>query len=155
MDKRCPRNLKQPPQHFCPLAVARLRWRDAVKDDPRHKRELSEPKDAPGCPWAVRSHEHGYCFFALNQSPNAPEKFTDSQIAHLEGIPEAAVKKIADKAIKKSAQMKVFKEIRETHKDGPLVIERPIDGYEDQLNDISGISISSDGESEVKSESDF
>lgn len=154
MDDRCPRKLKQPPAHFCPLAVARLRYRDGIKDDPKRKKELNEPKDAPGCPWAIRSHAHGYCFFKLMMDPTTPEKFTDAQIAHMEGLPEPAVKKIADKCLKKAANIKAFKEIKETHGDGPLVEERLIDGYEDSLNDLSGITITSVAEGEVKSDED-
>ena len=154
MDDRCPRKLKQPPTHFCPLAVARLRYRDGIKDDSKRKKELTEPKDAPGCPWAVRSHQHGYCFFKLLEDPQNPEKFTDSQIAHMIGVSEEAVKKIADRVLKKAANIKAFKEIKETHGDGPLVEERLIDGYEDQLNDLSGITITSVAEGEVKLEED-
>lgn len=154
MDERCPRKLKHPPEHFCPLAVARLRYRDGIKDDPKRKKELVEPKDAPGCPWAVRSHQHGYCFFKLNEDLKASEKFTDAQIAHMIGVPEAAVKKIADRVLRKAANIKAFKEIKETHGDGPLVEERPVDGYEDQLNDLSGITITSVAEGEVKLDED-
>lgn len=149
MDKRCPRKLKEPPNYFCPLAVQRLRWREKQTKEPKENEERS----AEGCTWAIRSHEHMFCFFKLISSQNQ-EKLTDSQIAHMLGVTEATVKKVADRAVKKLACMKEFREMKEMYGSDPIVEDRPVDAYEEHLNDMSGISISSVAEDEVKLEED-
>ncbi len=144
MDRRCPRKLNTLPQEFCPAAVARLRWREQLGREPTEDEERS----APGCPWAVRSHEHNFCFFKAYSEDR--EKLTDSQIAHMLGVTEITVKKTADRALRKAANVKELKEMKELYGDQSIVEERLVDPHEDQLNDLSGLTISSVAEDEVK-----
>ena len=150
MDKRCPRKLKTSPNEFCPAAVHRLRWREQLGREPTEEEELS----APGCPWAVRSHEHSFCFFKAYSEER--EKLTDSQIAHMLGVSEVTIKKTATKAEKKLANYKPFKELKELYGTESIITGRPTDPYEDQLMDLSGISITAvTSEEEVKIEEEL
>jgi hypothetical protein len=137
LDSRCIRKLKTSPKEFCPSAVHRLRWREQLGREPTEEEELS----APGCPWAVRSHEHNFCFFKAYDQDR--EKLTDSQIAHMLGVSESTVKKTAIRAEKKVANYQPLKELKELYGDESIIDDRLVDPYEDHLNDLSGISISS------------
>ena len=142
MDYRCIRKLKTPPQEFCPAAVARLRWREQLGKEPSEEEE----KSAPGCPWAVRSHEHSFCFFKAYDQDH--EKLTDSQIAHMLGVSEPTVKKTADRAIRKISNFPALKEMKELYGNESIIEERLVDQYEDQYNDLSGVTITSVTEEE-------
>jgi hypothetical protein len=145
MDKRCPRKLNTPPKEFCPMAVARLKWRaqwqpKKIKGKWQTEPSEEEENNAPGCPWAVNSHDASFCFFKAYSEDR--EKLTDSQIAHMLGVSEPTVKKTADRAIQKAAQDPVLKEVKEYYGSESVVQERLLDVYEDQLNDLSGLSVS-------------
>lgn len=158
MDKRCPRKLNTPPQSFCPMAVARLKWRaewqpKKIKGKLQTEPSEEEENNAPGCPWAVNSHENGFCFFKAYEYHK--EKLTDSQIAHMLGVSEPTVKKTADKGIYKASQSPALKELKELYGDEAIIKERLVDCYEDQYIDMSGLSVSSvDDGTIVKPEDD-
>src|SRR5687768_9982067 len=119
MDKRCPRQLENPPDSWCPLAVQRLK---AL----RHAEgELSEEEEnkLPGCPWAINHQLANYCFFnlILNHMPDT-KIFSDMEIAHFCNISTESVKKIEKKAIEKVKKTDRFKEIIEAY-DGDKVID--------------------------------
>jgi hypothetical protein len=137
MDSRCLRKLKTLPKEFCPAAVHRLRWREQLGREPSEEEERS----APGCPWAVRSHEHSFCFFKAYAESR--EKLTDAQIAHLIGVSESTVKKTALKAEKKLAAYKPFKELKQVFGSDSIIEERLIDPYEEHINDFSGLTVTS------------
>jgi hypothetical protein len=153
MDPRCPRKLNTPPKEFCPMAVARLKWRaewqpKKVKGKWQTEPSEEEENNAPGCPWAVNSHEASFCFFKAYSQDR--EKLTDSQIAHMLGVSEPTVKKTADKAIQKAAESPALKEMKDLYGSESIVEERLVDVYEDQLNDLSGLSVGTVAEDEVK-----
>jgi len=137
MDSRCIRRLKTPPQEFCPAAIARLRWQDQLGREPTEEDE----KNAPGCPWSIRNHEHNYCFFKA-YSENR-EELINSQIAHMLGVSEATIKKTYDKAIRKASQVPAIKQIKELYAGEQIIHGRLVDPNEDRLNDLSGIAIAS------------
>lgn len=149
MDKRCVRKLKRSPEEFCPSAVYRLRWRESLGREPTEQEELS----APGCPWAVRSQEYMFCFFKAFEEDREP--LTDAQVAHMLGISEITVKKTRDRAIAKMANMKEFKEIKESYAGGIIIEERLIDPYEDLLTDVSNISMDNVEEIALVSDEDI
>ncbi len=145
MDSRCIRRLKNLPQEFCPAAIARLRWREEFDSSSGNKRKEpteQEEANAPGCPWAVKSHQDMFCFFkAVSDSS---ECYTDAQIAHMLDLKEMTIKRIRKRAMAKIADRKELKEIRDLYAGEPIVQDRLYDPYEDQLNDMSGLSVSSD-----------
>jgi len=134
------------------MAVARLKWRaewqpKKVKGKWQTEPSEEEENNAPGCPWAVNSHENSFCFFKAYEYHK--EKLTDSQIAHMLGVSEPTVKKTADKGIYKASQTPCLKELKELYGDEAIINERLVDCYEDQLNDLSGLSVSSASEEET------
>lgn len=150
MDRRCPRKIKTPPKEFCPAAVHRLRWREQLGREPTEEEERS----APGCPWAIRSHEHNFCFFKAYDQDR--EKLTDSQIAHMLGVSEPTVKKTANRAEKRMANYGPLKEMKELYGSESIIQERPVDPHEDRFNDLSGLTVASVApEEEVKAEAEL
>lgn len=136
------------------MAVARLKWRaewqpKKVKGKWQTEPSEEEENNAPGCPWAINSHEASYCFFKAYSEHR--EKLTDSQIAHMLGVSESTVKKTAERALYKAGQVPALKEIKDQYGDEAIIEERLVDCYEDQLNDLSGLSVGSSDE-EVKPE---
>lgn len=148
MDKRCIRKLKTLPQEFCPAAVNRLRWRESLGREPSEQEELS----APGCPWAIRNQEYMFCFFKAFSEDREP--LTDAQVAHMLGISELTVRKTRERALHKMANMKEFKEVKEYYPDEVIINERLVDPYEDQLADISHISVDSIDEVSLSTDKD-
>lgn len=137
MDCRCIRKLKKPPEEFCPEAVYRLRWREALGKEPTEREELA----AVGCPWAIRNQEYMFCFFKAISEER--EQLVDSQIAHMLGISEITVRKTRERALNKLSNMKEFKEIAKLYINEPIIEDRLVDPYEDQLSDTRSISIDS------------
>ena len=126
MDDRCPRELEEFPDTWCPLAVQRLK---AL----RHAgRELSEEEEAalPGCPWGVNHQVANYCFFKLiaDHMPDI-KNVSDMEVAHYCNISTESVKKIEKRAIDKIRKSDSFREIIDTH-DGDSVIESEVDDWE-------------------------
>ena len=124
MDKRCPRQLEDLPDSWCPLAVQRLK---AL----RHAdRELTEEEEAllPGCPWAVNHQLANYCFFNLIQDFIPDKTLSDMEIAHFCNISIDSVKKIEKESIEKIRDEAVFKEIRDEYQGDKIM--------EDDYNDV-------------------
>lgn len=104
-------------KEWCPLAVLRLKALRAAK------KELSEVEEAtlPGCGWAIDDQLSGYCWFAY-EAYNMPETPpADVDIAAMLHVSTDTVKKTADRAIQKIQSCQAIKEIRESHKDEPVV----------------------------------
>ena len=107
MDKRCPRQLSELPDAFCPLAVQRLKaLRFADK-------ELTEEEEAllPGCPWAVSHQLANYCFFSMVKSFIPDKALSDMEIAHFCNISIDSVKKIEKRSLSKIRNEGSFKEV--------------------------------------------
>lgn len=108
MDERCPRQLEDLPENWCPLAVQRLK---AIRNTTG---ELTEEEEAnlPGCPWAVNHQLANYCFFKLIKD-NMPENkdLSDMEIAHFTGVSTDTVKKSEKKALKKIRKSDSIKEV--------------------------------------------
>ena len=138
MDSRCVRKLKRAPRAFCPMAIARLRWIEALGHEPS---EIEEEK-GPGCAWYTRSHAACFCFFKAVDIANEP--FTEAQIAHQLCLSESSIKKAKESGLAKMAVDASFVEIRETHNDCPLVEDRLVDPYEsiypDMMNHHDSVS---------------
>jgi hypothetical protein len=118
MDKRCPRQLSELPDTWCPLAVQRLK---AL----RHAgRELTEEEEAklPGCPWAINHQLANYCFFKfLEDSLPDNKNLSEMEIAHYCSISTDTVKKTEKKAIEKIRKSEYFKEIIDTYDGEPIM----------------------------------
>lgn len=114
---RCPRKLDAITTEWCPLAVLRLKTLRASK------KELTEAEEAalPGCPWAIDDQLSGYCWFAY-EAHNMPENPpADVDIAAMLHVSTDTVRKTVDRAINKIQTCQAIKEIRESHKDEPVV----------------------------------
>ena len=108
IDNRCPRQLKDTPGTFCPLAVQRLK---AL----RHAgRELTEEEEAalPGCPWSINHQLANYCFFKFISEFTPDDKpLSEMEIAHFCNISTDTVRKIEKRGLQKMRESSVFKEI--------------------------------------------
>lgn len=125
MDERCPRQLKNTPESWCPLAVQRLK---AL----RHAgRELSEEEEKllPGCAWAVNHQLANYCFFKLVQDWMPDKGVSDMEVAHLCSVSTDTVKSVSKNSIEKIRESKEFKEISDIH-DGENIVEEAISDVE-------------------------
>lgn len=117
MDKRCPRQLNELPDTWCPLAVQRLKaLRHAGK-------ELSEEEEAllPGCPWAVNHQLANYCFFNMIHEFLPEKTLSDMEIAHFCSISIDSVKKIEKGSISKIRDTSVFKEVMDEYGDETIM----------------------------------
>lgn len=97
MDPRCPRQLENMPENYCPLAVMRLR---AIRTAGR---ELTEEEEnaLPGCPWAVNSQMANYCFFKYIDEFAGEQTLSDVEVASLNCLSIDTVKKIEKEALNK------------------------------------------------------
>jgi hypothetical protein len=111
MDNRCPRQLEEVPDTWCPLAVLRL------KSIRNAGQELSEEEEAklPGCPWAVDHQLANYCFFKYIKAPS------DMEIASLLNVSTETVKKIEKIALGKMREDDAFSNMQSN--DEPVVKE--------------------------------
>lgn len=117
MDKRCPKQLDELPDSWCPLAVQRLKaLRHAEK-------ELTEEEEAllPGCPWAVNHQLANYCFFNMIANFLPDKALSDMEIAHFCNISVDAIKKIEKKSISKIRDTSVFKEVMDEYGDDGIM----------------------------------
>lgn len=119
LDNRCPRQLKDTPGTFCPLAVQRLK---AL----RHAgRELTEEEEAalPGCPWSVNHQLANYCFFKFISEFTPDDKpLSEMEIAHFCSISTDTVRRIEKRGLQKMRESSVFKEIIDVS-DGDRIME--------------------------------
>ena len=97
MDRRCPRQLDNMPENYCPLAVIRLR---AIRTAGR---ELTEEEEnaLPGCPWAVNSQTANYCFFKYIDEFASDQTLSDVEVAALNCLSVETVKKVEKEAMNK------------------------------------------------------
>ena len=119
MDKRCPKQLEELPDSWCPLAVQRLKaLRHADK-------ELTEEEEAllPGCPWAVNHQLANYCFFNMIHNFLPDNTLSDMEIAHFCSISVDVVKKIEKKSISKIRDTSIFKEVMDEYGDDSIMEE--------------------------------
>ena len=118
MDPRCPRQLTEMPQTFCPLAVMRLR---AIRTAGR---ELTEEEEnaLPGCPWAVNSQTANYCFFKYIDEFASEQTLSDVEVAALNCLSVETVKKIEKEAMNKIRNREEFVSLKKDL-DGGSVFE--------------------------------
>lgn len=117
MDPRCPRNLQDTPDTWCPLAVLRLK---AIRNAGK---ELSEEEEAllPGCPWAIDHQLANYCFFKYIGEFSGNKSVSDMELAALLNISVESVKKLEKSGLSKLKNSETFKNIKS--EDEPLVTE--------------------------------
>lgn len=108
MDSRCPRQLKNLPCEYCPLAVLRLK---ALRNNSEEMTEEQEAK-LPGCPWAVNHQMSNYCFFKYTADylSNPP---SDKEIAHMNNVSVETVKDTTKKAVEKVKEFELIKDLNE------------------------------------------
>jgi len=118
MDERCPRQLEEAPESFCPLAVMRLR---AIRTAGR---ELTEEEEnaLPGCPWAVNSQTANYCFFRYIDELATEQTLSDIEVAALNCLSVETVKKIEKEAMNKIKNSEEFANLRKDL-DGESIFE--------------------------------
>lgn len=106
MDKRCPRQLKELPCEYCPLAVLRLK---ALRNSDKELTEEEENK-LPECPWAVNHQMSNYCFFKYTKDylSNPP---SDKEIAHMNNISVETVKAVEKEALEQIKDFKIIKDM--------------------------------------------
>lgn len=85
----CPLKLKSLPLDPCHEAMKRLEWQKDTKNQSRPQ----------GCPWAIKSEAHSYCFWSFAQ--DLEESMSDRDIALLLDIDQASVSKTYHSAIAK------------------------------------------------------
>lgn len=126
MDSRCPRQLNEMPQTFCPLAVMRLR---AIRTAGR---ELTEDEEnaLPGCPWAVNSQTANYCFFKYIDEFASEQTLSDVEVAALNCLSVDTVKKIEKEAMTKIRNREEFATLKKDL-DGGSIFEHSNSGEGD------------------------
>lgn len=82
------------PSEPCPRALERIHAQQA--DTGRVK---ADPDTLPGCPWAINSAEHSYCFW--NLAATLDESIPDREICNLLGISQQMLDKTLQSAILK------------------------------------------------------
>lgn len=116
LDTRCPRQLEDMPDTFCPLAVMRLR---AIRTAGR---ELTEDEEnaLPGCPWAVNSQTANYCFFKYIDEFASEQTLSDVEVAALNCLSVETVKKIEKEAMNKIRNREEFSNLKRDLDGGPI-----------------------------------
>jgi hypothetical protein len=124
MDDRCPRQLEDMPESWCPLGVLRLK---AIRNAGR---ELSEEEEAnlPGCPWAVDHQLANYCFWKYISEYTGDKSPSDIEVASLMNISTETAKKTEKNAIQKFRESPEFIDLVED-KSGNSVQGRSEDDY--------------------------
>lgn len=117
MDNRCPRQLEEVPDTWCPLAVLRLK---AIRNAGK---ELTEEEEAklPGCPWSVDHQLANYCFFKYILEYTGDKAPSDMEIASLLNVSTDTVKKIEKTALGRMREDAAFTNMQSN--DGPIVKE--------------------------------
>lgn len=124
MDARCPRNLKDTPDSWCPLAVLRLK---AIRNAGRELSEEEEMK-LPGCPWAVDHQLANYCFFQYIEEFAGSKSVSDIELAALLNVSVDTIKKTEKSALNKLKNNETFSSMRSD--DEPLVNEKDDSTYQ-------------------------
>lgn len=129
MDARCPRQLKDMPESYCPLAVTRLR---AIRTAGR---ELSEEEEnaLPGCQWAVNSQMANYCFFKYIDEFAGESTLSDVEVAALNCLSVETVKKIEKEAMNKIRNREEFISLKKDL-EGGSIFEQSGSGDDYQVN---------------------
>jgi hypothetical protein len=117
MDRRCPRNLRYHPDSWCPLAVVRLK---RLRSEDRELTEEEENK-LPGCAWAVSHQMSNYCFFKY-AAEYLDHALSDVEVAHLNNLSQATVKKTERVALEKIRKDKSMIELKTLY-EGQQIIE--------------------------------
>jgi len=117
MDRRCPRQLGDMPNTWCPLGVLRLK---AIRNAGR---ELTEEEEAnlPGCVWSVNHQLANYCFFKYIEEYAADKPPSDVEVASLNCISVETVKKTEKSALSKIREAEQFKSIKEQYSDESII----------------------------------
>jgi hypothetical protein len=120
MDQRCPRQLEEMPDKWCPLAVLRLK---AIRNAGR---ELTEEEEAtlPGCPWAIDHQLAHYCFFKYLSEFTQDRNISDLELAALLNVSVDTIKKIEKSALSKMREHESFKDIKGSE---PIVSDQDVD----------------------------
>lgn len=84
--QNCPNGKFPEPSSYCTYAVQNLKARNPA--------DLKDFEKLPGCAWAVRDQESGYCFF--NYIRINAEEHSVLKIALLLEIPENLVKELLE-----------------------------------------------------------
>lgn len=108
MDKRCPRQLEDMPETWCPLAVLRLKH---IRNAGRELTEEEESK-LPGCPWAVDHQMSNYCFFKYLSEFAEDKTPSDIELAALLNVSVETVKKIEKTALAKLREHQSFRDLK-------------------------------------------
>lgn len=95
----CPARLTTRPAEPCPRALERIHAIQA--EGPRSK---VDPDSLPGCPWAINSTVHNYCFWSL--AAELDEPLSDREICNLLGINQQTLEKTLQSAILKLQVLK-------------------------------------------------
>ena len=113
MDSRCPRQLEELPETWCPLSVLRLKAMRTAG------RELTEEEESllPGCPWCVDHQLSNYCFFKYIADFTGQKAPSDMEIASLLNVSVDTVKKIEKTAINKFRNTPEFDDLIEEPKE--------------------------------------
>ena len=119
MDERCPRQLEEMPDSFCPLAVQRLR---AIRTAGRELTE-EEESNSGGCCWAVNSQMANYCFFKYIDEFASEQTLSDVEVAALNCLSVETVKKIEKEAMNKIKNKEEFANLRKDL-DGESIFEQ-------------------------------
>lgn len=123
MDARCPRNLKDTPDSWCPLAVLRLK---AIRNAGKELSEEEEMK-LPGCPWAVDHQLANYCFFQYIEEFAGSKSVSDIELAALLNVSVDTIKKTEKSGLNKLKNHESFSSMKSD--DEPLVDEKDDSTY--------------------------
>jgi hypothetical protein len=108
MDTRCPRNLKNMPETWCPLAVLRLK---AIRNAGRELTEEEESK-LQGCSWAVDHQLANYCFFKYIEEFTPSRNTSDIELAALLNVSVETIKKTEKSALSKLKNNESFTSLK-------------------------------------------
>jgi hypothetical protein len=83
----CPLKLTKEPTEPCPRALERVHAIQAEGN-----KSKADPDSLPGCPWAINSAEHNYCFWNLYKDLDH-NPIPDKEICNLLGISQQTLEK--------------------------------------------------------------
>lgn len=115
--KKCPRQLKNIPETWCPLAVLRLKSIKALGREPTEDEEAK----MPGCPWAVSHQLSGYCWFKYEANHMEEHSQSDHNIAALLQLSPETIKQTANNALDKIKEQLKVKSIKDIFEGDAIV----------------------------------